>query len=76
MNSHLKSDNNCNISFRFGFAAEFCPRCIIPSKITCEKTKKVKFIHEYSDSKELYDNLVEFIQQICIRYMSLCITVI
>lgn len=52
--------------YRCGFVGESEPRVIIPSKVLIDKT--LQDLHQYSDEKELYLNLVKFLHRVFFKY--------
>lgn len=52
-----------------GFAGETGPRCIIPSRITDPKTKKVVRLVDYNSADHLYCLLTEFIRHLYFTHL-------
>lgn len=47
--------------FRFGFAGEASPRCIVRSEVKCPKSGKIRQVMNFSDKDDFYDLLVDFL---------------
>ena len=54
--------------YRCGFVGESDPRVIIPSKVLNDK--KLQYLHQYSNEKELHSNLVKFLHTIFFKYIA------
>jgi actin-related protein 10 len=60
---------NYFLSFRLGFAAEPCPRFIIPTEVRNSANGKHKKLFDYKNQQELYDQMVEFVQKLFFKYV-------
>lgn len=54
---------------RFGFAAEAYPRKILPTEVILSSNGKTKYLFDYADKLEFYDQMVDFLQTIFFKYV-------
>ncbi|CAK9828640.1 Actin-related protein 10 [Anthophora retusa] len=57
---------------KFGYTGEATPRGIIKTEINCPETKQLRKIYDYTDTKDLYQLLVEFFHLLFSRHVVTC----
>ncbi|XP_068155185.1 actin-related protein 10 [Drosophila tropicalis] len=54
---------------KLGFAAETCPRKIIPTELVLTTTGQSKRLFDYERNEELHDQMVDFLQMIFFKHL-------
>ncbi|XP_054260613.1 actin-related protein 10-like [Macrosteles quadrilineatus] len=57
--------------YRFGFAGEACPRCIVRSEVKSSKTGTLRQVMSFTDKEDLYALLVDFLHILFYKHVQL-----